>query len=354
MCTAATYQTKDFYFGRTLDYEFSYGDEIVVTPRKFPLDFCHMGKCDAHYGMIGMAHVADGYPLYYDAVNEKGVGMAGLNFVGNAVYQKVEEGRENVAQYELIPWVLGQCANLQEVRKLLAKMNLVGTPFGDFPAAQLHWIIADASGAITLECTKDGLQVYDNPAEVLTNNPPFDYQMTNLSNYLNLTPWEPENHFSSQLDLTTYCKGMGALGLPGDLSSVSRFVRAAFTRLNAVSGPSEAESVSQFFHILGSVAQQRGCVHMGEGKYEITIYTSCCNADRGIYYYTTYGNHRITAVDMHKEDMDGTELVSYPLVKEQQIRLFKKDREGNEMGLLWILAGIIRPLGDAIRKRIFI
>ena len=87
MCTAATYQTKDFYFGRTLDYEFSYGDEIVVTPRKFPLDFCHMGKCDAHYGMIGMAHVADGYPLYYDAVNEKGVGMAGLNFVGNAVYQ---------------------------------------------------------------------------------------------------------------------------------------------------------------------------------------------------------------------------------------------------------------------------
>ena len=110
-----TYQTKDFYFGRTLDYEFSYGDEIVVTPRKFPLDFCHMGKCDAHYGMIGMAHVANGYPLYYDAVNEKGVGMAGLNFVGNAVYQKVEEGRENVAQYELIPWVLGQCANLQAV-----------------------------------------------------------------------------------------------------------------------------------------------------------------------------------------------------------------------------------------------
>ena len=159
MCTAATYQTKDFYFGRTLDYEFSYGDEIVVTPRKFPLDFCHMGKCDAHYGMIGMAHVADGYPLYYDAVNEKGVGMAGLNFVGNAVYQKVEEGRENVAQYELIPWVLGQCANLQEVRKLLAKMNLVGTPFGDFPAAQLHWIIADEKECIVVECMVDGLHV---------------------------------------------------------------------------------------------------------------------------------------------------------------------------------------------------
>ena len=82
MCTAATYKTKDFYFGRTLDYEFSYGDEITVTPRKFPFEFRHMGKRYSHYAIIGMAHVAGGYPLYYDAINEKGLGMAGLNFVG--------------------------------------------------------------------------------------------------------------------------------------------------------------------------------------------------------------------------------------------------------------------------------
>ena len=319
MCTAATYQTKDFYFGRTLDYEFSYGDEIVVTPRKFPLDFCHMGKCDAHYGMIGMAHVADGYPLYYDAVNENGVGMAGLNFVGNAVYQKVEEGRENVAQYELIPWVLGQCANLQEVRKLLAKMNLVGTPFGDFPAAQLHWIIADASGAITLECTKDGLQVYDNPAGVLTNNPPFPMQMFQLNNYAGLSSKQPEHRFSGQIPFTSYSRGMGAMGLPGDLSSESRFARVAFVKCNSVSGDSEKESVSQFFHILGSVDQQRGCCEVAEGKYEITIYTSCCNASKGIYYYTTYDNHQISAVDMHRTDLDSKTLSCYKPVTEEQI-----------------------------------
>ena len=319
MCKAATYQTKDFYFGRTLDYEFSYGDKIVVTPRRFPLDFCHMGKCDAHYGMIGMAHVADGYPLYYDAVNEKGVGMAGLNFVGNAVYQKVEEGRENVAQYELIPWVLGQCVNLQEVRKLLAKMNLVGTPFGDFPAAQLHWIIADASGAITLECTKDGLQVYDNPAGVLTNNPPFPMQMFQLNNYAGLSPKQPEHRFSGQIPFTSYSRGMGAMGLPGDLSSESRFARVAFVKCNSVSGNSEKESVSQFFHILGSVDQQRGCCEVAEGKYEITIYTSCCNASKGIYYYTTYDNHQISAVDMHRTDLDSKTLSCYKPVTEEQI-----------------------------------
>ncbi len=114
---------------------------------------------------------------------------------------------------------------------------------------------------------------------------------------------------------------MGALGLPGDLSSQSRFVRAAFTKLNSVSGTSEAESVSQFFHILGSVEQQRGCCHVGEDKYEITIYTSCCNADKGVYYYTTYENSRITAVDMHREELDAESIIRYPMLREPQIKL---------------------------------
>lgn len=112
---------------------------------------------------------------------------------------------------------------------------------------------------------------------------------------------------------------MGALGLPGDLSSTSRFARVAFTRLHAMSGESEAESVSQFFHILGSVDQQRGCCEVADGKYEITLYTSCCNATKGIYYYTTYENHQITAVDMHRENLDGETLVHYPVVKGEHI-----------------------------------
>ena len=81
MCTAATYQTKDFYMGRTLDYECSYGEEIVITPRHYPIEFRYAEKNENHYAIIGTAHIAEGYPLYYDAVNEKGLGMAGLNFV---------------------------------------------------------------------------------------------------------------------------------------------------------------------------------------------------------------------------------------------------------------------------------
>lgn len=322
MCTAATYQTRDFYFGRTLDYEFSYGEEIVVMPRRFPLNFRHMGACNQHYALVGMAHVAEGTPLFYDAINEKGLGMAGLNFVGNADYKSLVPGKDNVASFEFIPWILGQCANLEEAKQLLSRMNLVSTPFApSLPASQLHWLIADSTGAITVECVKEGLKVYDNPAGVMTNNPPFPAQMMNLNNFMHLSRKQPENHFSGNLPLQCYSRGMGALGLPGDLSSQSRFVRVAFVRANSVSGTGEGESVSQFFHILGSADQQRGCCQVDEGKFEYTIYTSCCNASQGIYYYTTYDNHQITGVDMHKENLDGDTLVQYPLVTGEQIRM---------------------------------
>lgn len=320
MCTAATYKTKDFYFGRTLDYEFSYGDEITVTPRNYAFDFRHTSACTSHYAIIGMAHIVGNYPLYYDAINEKGLGMAGLNFVGNAVYAKPVSGKENIAQFEFIPYILGKCENINEAKSLLASINLTDTPFSEkLPTAQLHWIIADENGCITVESMADGLHIYDNPVGVLTNNPPFETQMFMLNNYMSLSPKQPQNTFANGLALNSYSRGMGALGLPGDLSSASRFARVAFTKMNSISADSENESVSQFFHILGSVDQQRGCCEVSEGKYEITIYTSCCNTTKGIYYYTTYNNHQISAVDMRKENLDSTELMRYPLIEEQQI-----------------------------------
>ena len=322
MCTAATYRTKDFYFGRTLDYEFSYGEEITVTPRNYPFSFRYLPEKREHYAIIGMAHVEEDYPLYYDAVNEKGLGMAGLNFVGNAVYGEVREGKENVAVFELIPYILSQCENAEEARELLGKIQITDTKFKEqLPNGRLHWIIADEKEAITVESVTEGLKIYENAPGVLTNNPSFPMQMFQLNNYMQLSSRQPENLFSDQLSLETYSRGMGALGLPGDLSSASRFVRVAFTKLHARSGEGEADSVGQFFHILGSVEQTRGCCELENGKYEITIYTSCCNATKGIYYYTTYTNRQITAVDMHREKLDGTELIRYPMLEEEQIRL---------------------------------
>ena len=320
MCTAITYKTHDHYFGRTLDYDFSYKEEVTITPRFYPFSFRRLPSMNSHYAMIGMATVENDYPLYYEATNEKGLSMAGLNFPENACFHPESDTPDNVAPFEFIPWILGQCADVEDARALLSRICLVDIPFSEqYPLSPLHWIISDRETSITVESVRSGIHVYDNPIGVMTNNPTFDVQMLMLNNYLHLSNKEPVNRFSDELSLHTYSRGMGAMGLPGDLSSPSRFVRAAFTKLNGVSGETESESVHQFFHMLGAVSHPRGSVLLPNGKYEITIYTSCCNTDKGIYYYTTYENSRITGVDMRKENLDSRELIRYPLIKDSQI-----------------------------------
>lgn len=320
MCTAITYQTKDFYFGRTLDYEHGFGEELILTPRNYPFLFRHCGLPARRHAILGMGCVADGYPLYFDGFNEKGLAMAGLNFVGFAEYKPVEAGKDNIAQFELIPWILGQCESVAEAKALLARINITGDDFrADMPAARLHWLIADKQEAIAVEAVADGVRVWEDPVGVLTNNPPFDTQMLNLANFMQLSPKQAENRFS--VPLQPYSRGMGAMGLPGDLSSQSRFVRAAFTKLNALREESENESVSQFFHIQGSVEQVKGCCDLGNGQFEHTIYASCCNVSRGIYYYKTYENHSVCGMDMALENLDGAVLLRWPLQRQMKIEI---------------------------------
>lgn len=320
MCTAITYKTKDHYFGRTLDYEVSYNETVTITPRNYSFRFRKVPALETHFAIIGMAYIVDDYPLYYDATNEAGLSIAGLNFVGNAYYNEVEEGKDNISPFELIPWILGQCEDICQVKELLKKINIANINYSEeLTLSQLHWIIADKENSITMESTKDGLKIYDNWAGVLTNNPPFDFHLQNIKNYMGLSSRQIESRICDYRKLEPYSRGMGAMGLPGDLSSSSRFIRAAFTKLNAVSGDCEEESVGQFFHIMGTVEHPKGTVMVDENQYEITIYTSCCNVDKGIYYYTTYGNRQITAIDMHREAINGCELISYALIKEQQI-----------------------------------
>lgn len=321
MCTAISFLTKDHYFGRNLDLEYSYIETIAITPRNFPFHFRKKETLKSHYAMIGIAYVHENYPLYYDATNEKGLSMAGLNFPHYADYKPEEAGKDNIAPFEFIPWILGQCATVDEVKILLKKINLLEEHYNEeLPLSPLHWMIADRNSSIVVEPVKEGLKIYENPVGVLTNSPTFGMQLFYLNNYMRLSPKAPQNHFASELDLQRYSNGMGALGMPGDWSSQSRFVKATFTKMNSVCGDSETESISQFFHILGSVEHQRGCVDMGNDLYEITIYSSCCNTDKGIYYYRTYDNSQIVAIDMHRENLDGAQIISYPLFKEPEIR----------------------------------
>ena len=313
MCTAIVYRNGHTYFGRNLDLERGYGECVVITPRHFPLPFRYGLTSTSHYAMIGMAAVRDGYPLYFEATNEVGLSMAGLNFPGNADYQPLCPDKENITPFEFLPWLLGNCANLAQVRQRLSQISLVNAPFSpSLPLSPLHWLISDQDSSIVVEPLEGGLAVYDNPFEVLTNNPPFPYHRIHASNYMSLSVGPAPSRFASSIPMVNYSLGMGALGLPGDFSSSSRFVKALFVKENAVSDGTEAANVCQFFHILQTVAMPKGCV-LTENGFEYTRYSSCCNAQRGIYSYTTYDQSTITSLDLHAIDLEETRLFSFPI-----------------------------------------
>ncbi len=308
MCTAVCYRNNTSYFGRNLDLDRGYGERVVITPRNFEIKMRCLESLRLHYAMIGMACVIDDFPLYFEATNEKGLSIAGLNFPENAVYYDFAEGKYNVTPFEFIPWILAQCSCVDEVKALIDKMNLVNINFSEkLPLSPLHWMISDTERSIVLEPLSDGLRIYDNPFEVLTNNPPFDFHRINVSNYMGLSVGKANSRFGAEIPMKNYSLGMGAIGLPGDFSSASRFVRALFVKENSVSENDEKSNVAQFFHILNSVAMPRGCV-LAEGGFEYTRYSCCCNLEREMYYYTTYDDFSIKSVNMHGFDLNGREL----------------------------------------------
>lgn len=321
MCTSIAMTTRDFYFGRTLDLETNFNECVVFTPRNYPVNFRKAGTLKHHYAMLGMATIRDGYPLYAEAMNEKGLCIAGLNFPDSAYYPPEEQADSaNISPFELILWLLGQCCSVKEARQLIANTHLIRISFSnDLPLTPLHWHIADRESSIVLEPVKRGLELYDNPIGVMTNNPSFDFQMTNLCQYMNLVSGAPSNCFSKSANLVPFGQGLGSFGLPGDFSPSSRFVKAAYLSLNSVCEEDEASSVSQFFHLLNSVAVVKGSVLTAEDACDMTIYSCCMNADRGIYYYNTYFNCRLTAIDMYRENLNTYCLKKFPLCTAPQI-----------------------------------
>ena len=321
MCTSLAIKTEDFYFGRTMDLDYELNSAVIFTPRNYPFILRKTAQLTNHYAILGMGMEVDGYPLYADAVNEKGLCIAALNFPDNAYYpQEQTPNKINITPFEFIPWILGQCANLTEVRVLLSSTHLIDLPFRkDIPNTPLHWHIADKDSSIVLEHTRDGLGVFNNPVGVLTNNPAFGFQLTNLSQYLNLTYNYPQNCLTEAADIKPCGQGMGCVGLPGDFSPASRFVKAAYLSLNSVCDKDEESSMAQVFHLLDAVAVTKGSVLNREDQCNITTYSCCINADKGIYYYKTYANSQITAINLNRELLEDTQVKKFPLSTTQQI-----------------------------------
>lgn len=377
MCTSLTLPLagRTHLFGRTLDLDAHFGEGVTLTPRDYRPP-C-VADCDSvtdpvwpreHHVLLGMATVVEGYPLYAEAMNDKGLYMAGLRFARNAVYVSHdtphEAGRLDLAPWELIPYLLGRYENLDEVREALCGIRLVDKPFllpdgKHIPPAPLHWHIAhkDREQSLVVESTERGLEIYDNPAGVLTNDPPFPGQLTAAAPYLWLTPQRVGGAVETRPARTDHGE---ALSLPGDYTSTSRFVRAAYLRRMAAdhmrqgvvavpegaasihpdvisppegsalpadpadpaepssgawSGcwimgetrpaaipqmekregrePRREEAVDGFFRVLEAVAPPPGAVLTPDGRSHRALYTCCMDGEQGIYYCRREGEGTI-------------------------------------------------------------
>ena len=282
------------YFGRNLDLEYSFGEQVAVTPRRYPLRFHRQPAMERHLALIGMAHVTGGCPLYAEAMNEKGLYMAGLNFPGNAWYDPDPPADcDAVAPYELIPWVLGSLGrHLEQARARLARFRPLGVPFAPgLPLSPLHWHIADPTGALVLEATREGVFLYDDPGRGADQQPalspsigPTSANTRGSAPGLRKTGWLPGCPFPH------FGPGDGRGGpAPATFPPPPAMSKAAFLKLNSPDPGSEEERVVQFFHLLEGVAMVRGSVVTPEGREDITTYSCCISAGAGVYYYKTYG-----------------------------------------------------------------
>lgn len=319
MCTAVSYKARHHYFGRNLDYEKGFGEQIIIVPRHFSIPLKHSSTLHEHNAIIATGIFESSFPLLFDGVNEKGLCAAALNFTKSCEYKPYEKDKNNIASFEFIPYILACFDTVASARDEISRMNITDDAFSEnYPPSKLHFIISDKHESIVVEQTKDGLQVYQNLIGILTNEPDFEKMMFYLSNFAHLSTKPFTTDFSIASGTHEYSRGLSGIGLPGDFSSASRFVRAAFVKhgiTNAKNMESEAISVSDFFHILESVSQYSGCVETSTGEFEYTRYKCCYNSDKGIYYFKTYNSLSVCSVSMHNENLDGDTPVIYPLTE---------------------------------------
>ena len=318
MCTGIRFTDAEgaMYFGRNLDWTQGYGERVVATPpaATIPPAFERDDDPAVGHAVIGMGIVVAGIPLYFDCGNDAGLAVAGLNFPHSARYAaEPRQGSVNVAAYEFPFWIARTFSSLDEVRAALASVTVVAKPVNEhLPVANLHWLIGDATGSIVVECMEEGMRVWENDADVLTNEPDFGWQRTNLCNYLTLTDEDPDAAAWDAMKLAPFGSGLGMQGIPGDYSGPSRFVKAAFVNSHYPAQTGEAANVTRLFRTLGSVAVPEGAAKMADGSHEKTLYTSCFSPATMTYYHATYDDPRIRSYPIASVDLVGSKPVFVP------------------------------------------
>jgi choloylglycine hydrolase len=299
-----------------MDLDTDLDSQIIVIPKGYRISFKREKAIKNQYKIIGVGLYVDNYPLLFDAMNEKGLAVASLNFKGYAKYKGVDRYYKNYAPYELIPLLLSSAKNVREAKEIIKTINIVDIDFSkSIKNTPLHFAVSDKNNMLVIEVMSDGIHLYDNPYHVLTNNPPFPYQEINLSSYLHLTNETLSNNLLKELNITPYSNGLDAFSLPGDYSSTSRFVKTVFVNHYLDKGRNERENVLGFFMCLSQVSMPKGSVKTGRG-YEYTRYTSCMNLENGKLYIRTYEDPTIKVYDMHSDTLKSGDITTYQIQNE--------------------------------------
>ncbi len=295
MCTAII---DGNLFGRTLDLEGSYGEEVVITPRRFEHRFLHATAPQKPFALIGTAHVNQGVPLYYDAANEKGLCAAALRFPNLTAYHKPAKDRLNLASFEVIPWLLCNFDSARKAREAIESLNITCDNISPaLPSTPLHWMVADKEYAFVIESVADGVKIYDNKIGIMTNAPDFPTQISNL-------------------------KKSDSEKILGDGSSTSRFIRVSYAKTHAIQETDRTVAISRFFHIMSTVSLPHGYSRGLGNKPMKTLYTSCIDTKDLIYYFTTYACRQIHGIRLSDHNLDSDKIIIQPMPDEEKISYY--------------------------------
>jgi len=332
-CTGITLKSQDgaTIAARTIEWAESVMKTMyVVVPRGQEIQSLTPTGMDglrftSRYGLVGLA--VEQQEFMVEGINEKGLSAGLFYFPNYGKYQPYEadKKKECLADFQLVTYVLSQCATVDEVKEALKKVRVINI---DPRSSTVHWRFTEPSGRqVVLEIVDEVMQFHENPLGVFTNSPGIEWHWTNLNNYINLQPGTSPEHNFGPLEMKSIGHGSGLLGLPGDFTPPSRFVRATFFQLTAPQQPSAEESVFQAFHLLNNFDIPTGTEQpWGKASADVpssTQFTVASDTHNCRIYYRTMYNSNLRCIDLKSIDFDQVKYHSTPLdtIKKQPVEM---------------------------------
>ena len=305
MCTAITLQSQQMenFFGRTMDFSYCIDPQLYVVPKNYVWDnVLNMHKFCNYYSFIGISQETNGILGFFDGVNERGFAAAALYFAGYAKYNMPMKhmDKEPVASLDFLHYILGRCESIEELREILQDISLVGLPDPvTQTVAPLHWIATDKSGkCVVIEQTEKGLKLFQNSIGVMTNSPDFQWHMTNLRNYMDVSPMQTSESYWGKVQLKPFGQAAGSMLLPGGYTSPERFVKTAYQKTHIQTPKNRIEAINTCFHIMEGVSIPNGVVITDRNTSDYTKYIAFMNTNTCEYFFKTYDNSQIATASL--------------------------------------------------------